>query len=321
LKLVSTPASSSINGITKIQVRGKGKTGGGFMADSAAIARALRGRKSGSGYLCRCPAHADARPSLLISDRDDGGVLIHCFAGCDWRAVLDKLRAMRLIEDRPSQYRQTVRRCEPVEPQTPPTPNPLAVDLWRQGEPIEGTLAQKYLRSRWLSATPPSLRFLPRRAHSYMNHIPFDAMVAAVQAADRNIIATQITWLAADGSGKAAVEPSRRTIGSLHDGAVRLGPAGDTLGLSEGVETGLAAAALTGVPCWAALGVRMHNVIIPGAVKEIHFFGDNGAAGHKAVEMAAAAHPNIRRVMRFPAPDFSDYADVLAGLAKREVAA
>jgi hypothetical protein len=258
-------------------------------------------------------AHADARPSLLISDRDDCGVIVHCFAGCDWRDVLDKLRDMRLIEDRRSQHRgDTVRRCEPVQPDPPPTPNPLAIELWRQAEPIEETLAQKYLRSRGLSAIPPTLRFLPRCAHSYIANIPFDAMVAAVQGADRHIIAAQITWLAADGNGKAAIKPARRIIGSLHDGAVRLGLAGDTLGIAEGVETAMAAQQLSGVPCWAALGVRMRNVAIPGAVKKLHFFGDNGEPGHKAVESAAAAHPNIRRVMRFPAPDFSDYADYLA---------
>lgn len=30
----------------------------------------------------KCPAHADKSPSLLITEKDDGGVLVHCFAGC-----------------------------------------------------------------------------------------------------------------------------------------------------------------------------------------------------------------------------------------------
>lgn len=33
-------------------------------------------------WLARCPAHDDKRPSLSISENDDGRVLVHCFAGC-----------------------------------------------------------------------------------------------------------------------------------------------------------------------------------------------------------------------------------------------
>jgi hypothetical protein len=40
-------------------------------------------RKTGqSTYLACCPAHEDRTASLSIREKDDGGVLIHCFAGC-----------------------------------------------------------------------------------------------------------------------------------------------------------------------------------------------------------------------------------------------
>ena len=41
-----------------------------------------RPRRSGAGYSARCPAHDDAKPSLSVSEGDDGRVLIHCQAGC-----------------------------------------------------------------------------------------------------------------------------------------------------------------------------------------------------------------------------------------------
>jgi len=39
--------------------------------------------------VCRCsnPAHHDKRPSLLVSETDDGRVLMHCRAGCDFDAI------------------------------------------------------------------------------------------------------------------------------------------------------------------------------------------------------------------------------------------
>ncbi len=49
---------------------------------AAGLARAM---------LCRCPAHKDKRPSLLISEKEDGRVLIHCRAACATDDVLAAL--------------------------------------------------------------------------------------------------------------------------------------------------------------------------------------------------------------------------------------
>ena len=32
--------------------------------------------------MCHCPAHADSRPSLSVTEAANGKVLWHCFAGC-----------------------------------------------------------------------------------------------------------------------------------------------------------------------------------------------------------------------------------------------
>jgi hypothetical protein len=51
-------------------------------------------RRTGPGtYLACCSAHEDRGPSLSIRERDDGVILLHCFAGC---AVHDILAAVGL---------------------------------------------------------------------------------------------------------------------------------------------------------------------------------------------------------------------------------
>jgi hypothetical protein len=72
---------------------------------AAGIAKALNGRPAaGDGYLCSCPVathgrqRGDRNPSLLVRD-GDFGILVHCFAGCDGRNVLDEFRHRGLIED------------------------------------------------------------------------------------------------------------------------------------------------------------------------------------------------------------------------------
>ena len=50
----------------------------------------LRGvRKIGERrWEAQCPAHNDRTPSLSIRECDGGKILIHCHAGCDYKAIL-----------------------------------------------------------------------------------------------------------------------------------------------------------------------------------------------------------------------------------------
>lgn len=44
-------------------------------------------RRSGRGWIARCPAHEDRAASLSIGEGRNGGILLHCFAGCDASAI------------------------------------------------------------------------------------------------------------------------------------------------------------------------------------------------------------------------------------------
>lgn len=54
--------------------------------------RVQKYRKSKEGsWIATCPAHEDLSPSLYITEKDDGRVLIHCYAGCGALDVLTSL--------------------------------------------------------------------------------------------------------------------------------------------------------------------------------------------------------------------------------------
>jgi putative DNA primase/helicase len=74
---------------------------------AAEIARNLHGRKSGGGWMVRCPAHDDKDPSLSLRD-EQGKVLAHCHAGCDQRAVIEALKGLGLWPDAPERHQQRV---------------------------------------------------------------------------------------------------------------------------------------------------------------------------------------------------------------------
>jgi len=74
-------------------------------ADS--IARALKARRSGAGWMAKCPAHDDNNPSLSIRDAD-GKVLLHCHAGCGQRNVIEALKAKGLWPEHPRNPRRQI---------------------------------------------------------------------------------------------------------------------------------------------------------------------------------------------------------------------
>ena len=55
------------------------------------LAARLHGKRTAGGWIARCPAHDDKNPSLSIGAADDGRVLLKCFAGCDFAAIVGAL--------------------------------------------------------------------------------------------------------------------------------------------------------------------------------------------------------------------------------------
>lgn len=298
------------------------------MREAANIARALGGKQRtgnhGVYYLCRClvPSHGkgqgDVNPSLSVSDGKTQ-LLVKCFAGCDPSDILDALKRRGLLGECPQGHRPTPTPAS-ASPAPEHKPDPAALELWAAGARAPGSIVEKYLRARGITIEPPpSLRC---SGGSYLDRYALPAMIAAVQAPDRRTIAVQTTLIDPRGDRKAQVRLARKTTGALGWGAVRLAAATDKLGLAEGVEKGLAAMQLLGVPVWATLGAgRMHRVAVPDGVRELYIFPDNDDAGRAAAERTAHAHRHRRVILHFPPDGFKDWDDVTAARAKTEGAA
>lgn len=74
------------------------------------LADRLHARKTTSGWSSRCPAHEDRNASLSISEGHDGRVLVKCFAGCSFEAIVQSLglKPADLMPPR-EEHRPTVR--------------------------------------------------------------------------------------------------------------------------------------------------------------------------------------------------------------------
>jgi putative DNA primase/helicase len=142
-------------------------------------------------------------------------------------------------------------------------------------------------------------------------------MVALVtRGTDGKPVGIHRTYLSRDGGGKAPVTPQKMMLGPCGGGAVRLGPAINSLMIAEGIETALSAMQATGCSAWAALSTAgMRSVDLPPVVREVIVLADGDEAGETAAKAAALRWRREGRRVRIARPPAAvDFNDVLKGL-------
>jgi putative DNA primase/helicase len=202
--------------------------------------------------------------------------------------------------------------------------------LWAETKPLRADDAvSRYLANRGL--TIPDCGAI--RSHEGLDYWhgghcvgAFPAMLGAITSPSGELVSIHRTYLTGDGY-KATVptvkklcasagpllgasikirSPTRRDDGSL------------SLGISEGIETALAASALFGVPVWA--GVSAHGLASfepPPNVKNIYIFSDNDAShvGQDTAKKLAERLTYQGHIVRVHTPAIvGDWCDELASM-------
>jgi putative DNA primase/helicase len=160
-------------------------------------------------------------------------------------------------------------------------------------EPVPGSRAETYLRSRGLTApqTPDLLFHLDVTYWDTKTGHP--AMIAIVRDVSGERTAIHRTYLQPDGSGKADVKKPRMMLGPVAGNTVHLGEISEAgvIGIAEGIETGLSVmTACPDLPVWAALSAgNMAKVRLPPEAARIILLADHDTskAGIRAARKAA----------------------------------
>ncbi len=286
------------------------------MSEAKRLTLALRGRWFGRYGIARCPAHGDKNPSLSLSDGEGDRLLARCHAGCSFTDILDAMKGLGLVEGT-SHYtppsREDWERIRQAEEEHAIKQEEHALACWREAVPIQGTVAETYLRHRGITADlPETLRFHPECWHMTRTRLP--AMVALVERAAR--LAVHRTYLRQDGKGKADVDPAKAMLGAVAGGAVHLSSSSGTLVVCEGIETGLSlASGLLRQPAtiWAALSTSgMKRLVLPDRPGRLTVATDGDDAGRTAGKaLAQRATAAGWTVNLLPAPDGRDWNDIL----------
>lgn len=172
-----------------------------------------------------------------------------------------------------------------------------------------GDLVDRYLRGRGLRPLdtrgwPTDLRLVPKLKHTRSSTY-WPAMVSAVRNVAGAIVACHRTFLDPQGvqcdaqgrikkpGGKAPVSPNRMALAPVVGCSIWLGcnEGDEEIGVTEGIESGLALRMQTGLPVHAAISAGgMEAFVIPSSVKRIaigYDRGDPNGVGRKAMQALA----------------------------------
>jgi putative DNA primase/helicase len=296
--------------------------------DPKAITLALGGDWHGGFGLVPGPGHSRRDRSVKISRHpsDPKDILLHSFAGDDWRSIKDSYRAQGLLPERgaqqapPAAARQRAQRAQErgarEAARTAADAGKIAKIIAGCGS-IEGTPAEMYLLSRNIpSPYRMDLRFRTglwtKDRDARLVQAP--AMVALVRRwGCAEPTGLHRTLLTNDGKKHPAVGSAKKMQGSVRGGGIWPDDVRSILAVCEGIETSLSLQKLLNIPTVAALSAgNLVALVIPDQVNELVIGADNdrNGVGVRAAREAMVAHWRPWRSVRIVRPerskDFND---------------
>jgi DNA primase len=311
------------------------------------VSRRVALKRKGAWHQGLCPFHNERNPSFAVHDAKQH---FHCF-GCGahgdvfgWLMRTEGLSFIEAVHRLAGEAGLAARVSEAaapapwVPPPEPAKPRAKADDrstdwawnLWERALPIEpdGPVA-RYLAGRHLAPLPAACHAVLRQAqlkHPETGDERHPVMLARVDGPDGKLSAVHRTYLAPrpDGSvGKLPAVNAKLSLGALPGAAIRLFPPATRMGFAEGIETALAAHALTGERVWACISATILEIVqVPFDCAEAVVFADADKPQRWAPEGPGlrSAHlladrlrkQAIKVEVRAPLAPHGDYADVWA---------
>jgi phage/plasmid primase-like uncharacterized protein len=282
-------------------------------------------KRQGRLWTACCPFHAENTASFYVYEDH-----YHCF-GCGahgdaftWVMQTFRLTFPEAVKhlggvagDRPQAFceRRTTETVARHADDASIKNQNLARRIWIEAIAPRGTPAETYLQHRGVRLPDePVIRFHPACPHRG-GALP--AMIAQMtDPMNGRPCGVHRTFLAPDGSGKAAVDKPKMMLGPA--GVIRLDePVGEGLGLAEGIETALSVSQVIGWrPVWAA-GSRGGIEAFPVLPSHcLTVFADGDGPGIAAARSCAARWAaEGREVWIHAAPAGQDWNDAAARVA------
>lgn len=307
--------------VAELKELAKGKWAGIFedlapRRSATATDHCLAEAYSANGFHVSCPVHGGFDGFRLFSDfNQTGGTVCNtCRAHPDGFSTLAWLLEK---EHKSGAYKEAIQRIanwlqvdhtyqerkerKPLE--FKPLMDPVKAfakisEVWRASQVLKGSPAEKYLINRGIypENIPKVLRFHPGLpywdAKNKKDLGTWPCLLAPIRDRDNKIISVHRIFLTPDGQ-KAPVPDAKKMMamcGEMRGTAIKLFDAGEVLGVAEGIETALAAHAISRMPVWSCVTAPlMEQVDIPDVVKTLVIWADldRSVRGREAAETLA----------------------------------
>lgn len=274
-----------------------------------------------SGKHCPCPM-CGGKDRFRFDNKQGRGTWIctHCGAG-DGYALLQGIHGWMFKEAaREVEQIAGFGEAKQVQKQSDDAKKMATIKrTWDAALPVaKGDPVWKYLNKRvGLEIVPASLRHHP--ALSYIDddgEITYHpALVAIITYPDGKAAGMHRIYLTSDGNKAPVDKPKKLMPGRpLQTASVKLGAVSETVGISEGIETALAASMRFSVPVWSCISTSGLESWKPSeGIKRVIVFGDNDKsfAGQASAYAIAKklANDGLSVEVRIPETAGTDWAD------------
>ena len=263
-----------------------------------------RGKVAGLFWALPLSVPRRRKPSLKISDREHraDGVDVHCFAGCNWKDVKAALIGLELLAPLGA-VDLTVRPPQPAQ-QKPDKEQAKRIDyalsLWDISKPLRvgtrETLGWRYFKyTRKLPLDQLGDLSHALRWHDYGSAV----MALMTDAVTGSPCGIHRTIVKADGSNR-----ERKMLG--RQGVVRLVPDEDVtagLGVTEGIEDGIAVMLSGWAPVWAATSAgAIERFPVMSGIEHLTIFADADEAGIRSADVCATRWRSAGRQVEVKTP-------------------
>jgi hypothetical protein len=279
--------------------------------DARSLAAALNGEVVGPDrVLAPGPGHSlkDRSLSVRVDAQAPDGFLAHSFAGDDWRACRDHIRAAIGLGSVGDNSRRKLARPQRarVTAVTASTTTASALALWNRANDAHGTIVEKYLAGRKLA--------LPAN-DSVIRHIAeIENRAAIMVALMRDVMTDEPRAVHRTYLTEAAIKTHRKFLGPSRGTAIKLAPISETLTVAEGLETAFAAFAAGMNSVWAmgSSGAIGALPVLPGVINLVVLAENDGGASRKAVSACTNGWCNAtgKRVFVVTPTVGKDFADI-----------
>lgn len=283
--------------------------------DAAALAHALGATRSGRQWKCKCIAHEDRSPSMIIFDGHQS-VQVRCLAGCEPIDIIAELRRRGLWERDGGTMQERAEQRRPPIVSHETAMRDRARALFDASMLTIGTPAESYLEDRdiWSVAKEiEDIRFHPGCPRGDERR---PAIVVAMRYCSwlRPIYAVQRIYLKRVSPGYWVKDGKPMMLGPVRDSAMMLDRPVGELHIAEGLETALSVMAMGHDPVWAmgSCGAIERLKVLDG-IDHLVIWADNDAPGLAAANACArrwadAGCQDVR--LRIPNREGFDFNDV-----------